>query len=86
MDLGNYKEIALFIRKLCRSMTIDDQDDLIQDVYEKLLKSGVTNTTPKNLIRRVVWQIKADRWKKKGPDITYNNEIVARATKGIDDE
>jgi DNA-directed RNA polymerase specialized sigma24 family protein len=76
MDLSNYEQIDRLVRKLSAGMSMDDQDDLLQDVLLKLVKADTQKRLKrisKALVRRVVWQIKQDRFKKKKPSILYDN-------------
>lgn len=79
MDLSNYEQITALIRKLCRGMSPDDQDDFIQDVLVKLIRAGDGKVT-KAMIRRAVKQIKIDKHRKeqRAPRVVYDNEIVEK--------
>ena len=87
MDLSNYEQIVDLIRKLCKGMSPDDQDDMIQDVflkllvsdgYRKALETASLKHISKAMVRRVVKQIKLDRARKRGPKLIYDNELVEK--------
>ena len=86
MDLSNYAQIDSLVRKLSAGMSLDDQDDLVQDVLLKLVKAGkrqrVTHVS-KALVRRIVWQVKQDHFKKKRPSVLFDNN---KTVEGCSDE
>jgi DNA-directed RNA polymerase specialized sigma24 family protein len=77
VDLTNYQDIAAFIRKLCKHMTPDDQDDFIQEVYVKLLQSKLSYAS-RQVLRNIVKRTKIDLARKadRRPKIVYDNDLV----------
>ncbi len=78
MDFSNYEDIRELVRKLSRGMTEDDREDLLQEVYLKLLKADLDKQAGKAMVRRVVKQIKLDKLKKKEPTVIYDNDLVEK--------
>jgi DNA-directed RNA polymerase specialized sigma24 family protein len=73
MDLSNYEAITKLVKAMCPTWTPEDQQDLMQDVCVKLLKSKLEHAS-KNMLRKIIWQLKCDKQRK--PKLIYNTELV----------
>ena len=78
MDFSNYQDIVELVRKLCRGLSPEDQEDFVHDVCVKLLASGKEQAN-KSLIRRIIRQLKIDHARKEDrKPLVYDNELVEK--------
>jgi len=77
VDLSNYKEIASYVRGHCKNMSEEDKEDLVQEVYARLLASKLSYVN-KNVLHKLVWQLKIDMHRKaeRRPVLIYNDELA----------
>lgn len=81
MNLTNYKIIDQEVRHANPKLSQEDRQDLVQDVFVRLLSSGATHIT-RWYIKRLLRNMRVDKHRKtaRRPDIVFDSSLTDKLT------